>query len=83
MERIANQISFNAMKKNETVNYSWVNGMKGEFIRKGEVGDWKNYFTEEQNNRLDSLYADKMVGSGLEFEFLPLGEKTVIPTCKL
>ena len=69
VERIVKQTSFNVMKKDETVNYSWINGIKGDFIRKGEVGDWKNYFTEEQNKRFDSLYAEKMAGSGLEFEF--------------
>ena len=57
------------MKKEENVNYTWVPGYKGSFIRKGQVGDWKNYFTEEQNKRFDSLYAEKMAGSGLEFEF--------------
>ena len=83
VERIANQTSFNAMKKDERVNYSWISGFKDEFIRKGEVGDWKNYFTEEQNRRFDSLYAEKMAGSGLKFEFLPRGRKSGIPACKL
>ncbi|XP_078374338.1 sulfotransferase 1B1-like [Oculina patagonica] len=69
LEGIINQTSFNAMKKEENVNYTWLPGFKGEFIRKGQVGDWKNYFTEEQNKRLDFLYAEKMAGSGLEFEF--------------
>ena len=81
VERIANQTSFNAMKKDEKVNYSWINGIKGDFIRKGEVGDWKNYFTEEQNKRLDSLYTEKIAGSGLEFQFWPGG--SVIPIYKL
>ena len=69
VERIVKQTSFNVMKKDEMLNYSWINGIKGDFIRKGEVGDWKNYFTEEQNKQLDSLYAEKIAGSGLEFEF--------------
>lgn len=57
------------MKREGSANYSWSTGRLHDFIRKGEVGDWKNYFTEEQNKRLDSLYAEKMAGSGLEFEF--------------
>lgn len=69
VELIVKQTTFNAMKKDEKANYSWINWIKGDFIRKGEVGDWKNYFTEEQNKRFDSLYAEKMAGSGLEFEF--------------
>ena len=69
VERIVKQTSFDAMKKDEKANYSWIHGIKGDFIRKGEVGDWKNYFTEEQNKRLDSLYSEKMSCSGLEFEY--------------
>ena len=57
------------MKKERNVNYTWIPGFKGNFIRKGQVGDWKNYFTEEQNKRFDSLYAEKTAGSGLELEF--------------
>ena len=39
------------------------------FLRKGIVGDWKNHFTPEQNAEFDAIYAEKMKGSGLEFDF--------------
>ena len=39
------------------------------FLRKGIVGDWKNQFTPEQNAEFDAIYAEKMKGSGLDFEF--------------
>ncbi|GBO37147.1 hypothetical protein AVEN_270915-1 [Araneus ventricosus] len=35
------------------------------------IGDWKNYFTEEQNRAFNKLYNEKMQGSGLEFIFDP------------
>lgn len=57
------------MKKEGNANYSWMQELKGDVIRKGQVGDWRNYFTEEQNKQFDSLYAEKMAGSGLQFEF--------------
>ncbi|XP_037084335.1 sulfotransferase family cytosolic 1B member 1-like [Pollicipes pollicipes] len=54
-ESIARHTSFEAMKENPGTNYRhWektgmVNvGSEGTFMRKGQVGDWKNYFTEEE-----------------------------------
>ena len=40
-----------------------------QFLRKGIVGDWKNHFTPEQNAEYDAIYAEKMKGSRLDFEF--------------
>ena len=39
------------------------------FLRKGQVGDWKNYFTPEQNEKFNKEYAKRMADSGLEFDF--------------
>lgn len=38
-------------------------------MRKGVVGDWKDYFTILQSQLFDEMYADKMAGTGLTFEF--------------
>ena len=35
----------------------------------GVVGDWKNYFTEEQNKAFDALYKERLAGTGLDFDF--------------
>ena len=35
-------------------------------LRKGIVGDWRNYFTEEQNKRFNRLYCRKMSGSNFK-----------------
>ena len=38
--------------------------MKGDgFIRKGRVGGWKDYFTEEQNELFDKIFSER-VGAG-------------------
>ena len=43
----------------------------GLMLRKGVVGDWKNYFTPEMNERFEKEVLTKLKGSGLEFEFEP------------
>ena len=57
------------MKQEGNANYTWVKRYDDQFLRKGQVGDWRNFLTEEQSDRLDALYAEKMAGSGLIFEF--------------
>lgn len=40
-----------------------------KFMRKGEVGDWRNYFSLAQSDFFDALYADKTKGCALDFKF--------------
>ena len=39
------------------------------FQRKGQVGGWKTYFTEEQNTFLEKRVTDKLSGTGLSFNY--------------
>ena len=57
------------MKQEGNANYTWIKSFEDQFLRKGQVGDWRNVFTQEQSDRLDALYAEKMAGSGLVFEY--------------
>ncbi|XP_072018971.1 sulfotransferase 1A3-like isoform X2 [Amphiura filiformis] len=89
---IAEQCSFNSMKKNRNCNPDTLGFMDSDpnkpkqqpeqtvdgatsdepqamFMRKGKIGDWKNYFSDEQSSRLDAQYKVKMEGSGLTFDF--------------
>ena len=66
---IVQQTSFCVMKNSEHTNYSWFDGIKGDgFIRKGQVGEWKNFFTEEQNELFDKVFKERMEGTGIAFD---------------
>ena len=38
------------------------------FVRKGEVGGWKKYFTVEQSEYIDKRHDQMLRGTGLQFE---------------
>ncbi|XP_041795657.1 sulfotransferase family 5A, member 1 [Chelmon rostratus] len=64
--------SFSSMKDNKMVNYTLIaeeimDHSKGSFMRKGKVGDWKNMFTDEQNQYFTSVFKSKMHNCTLEF----------------
>ena len=71
--KVAEKTSFDEMKNDDTTNYSWVPPEFFKpgtpFMRKGEVGDWKNYFTPEQSAEMDKICRERLNGSGLEFDF--------------
>ena len=69
LTKIVEATSFNTMKKNPSVNYLKTEDKRNNFIRKGAIGGWKNYFTVAQNEYFDDRYEIKMKGSGLEFTF--------------
>ena len=41
--------------------------MYEKFVRKGQVGDWKNYFNEENNKIWDKWIADNLKGTSIQF----------------
>ena len=69
INRIAEQCSFKGMKKNE-ISYKTESGEKtSPFLRKGVVGGWKSYFTQELNEKFEKEVLAKLKGTGLEFDF--------------
>ncbi|KAL8237113.1 hypothetical protein R6Q59_018233 [Mikania micrantha] len=42
---------------------------KQAFFRKGEIGDWKNYLSEEMQDRIDGIIEQKFQGSCLIDQF--------------
>ena len=73
-EAIIDHLSFKKMKDNTSVNNDVVKKQglfshDGNFMRKGEIGDWKNYFTEEMNKRMDEAVNKHFKPIGLEFQY--------------
>ena len=68
------QTKFDNMKQNHTANNEWMKEYHTDqeatpFMRKGAVGDWRNYFTDEQSAKLDTLIGEKLNGTDLVFDF--------------
>ena len=75
VDALLDHLSFTKMKDNPAVNKEdlVLNGMytnkENHFMRKGEVGDWKNYFTDEMNRRMDEAIEKHFKPIGLEFQY--------------
>ncbi|XP_008312238.1 sulfotransferase 1C2 [Cynoglossus semilaevis] len=75
IDRIVELTSFKNMKDNPMANYSCVppevfDMSISPFMRKGEVGDWKNYFTPEQLKMFDEDYEKQMKDVHIPFRSL-------------
>ncbi|XP_067649293.1 sulfotransferase 1B1-like [Haliotis asinina] len=62
--------SFNTMKEKKGSFFEAEDG-SSVMYRKGEVGDWKNYFTVAQNEAFDRLYKENMAGCDINFRYSP------------
>ncbi|XP_069810245.1 sulfotransferase 6B1-like isoform X1 [Dendropsophus ebraccatus] len=59
---VAKNTSFNSMKEKSENTH----GKLGDsFFRKGEIGDWKNYFTEDQSKVVDAMFEKYLAGTKL------------------
>ena len=71
--KIVDLTSFEKMKDDNTANYSWYKIHHKEnaapFMRKGSVGDWKNFLSAEQSAEIDAICADRLKDTGLNFRF--------------
>ena len=67
--QIAAQPQQPAWWQNPYVNPSAAKEIQGEdknFMRKGQVGDWRNYFDDERNQKWTRWIAENTRGTGLE-----------------
>ena len=66
-------VSFNSMRENPNNNlFGQPDVMDYEishFMRKGQVGDWKNYFSKEQSDYVDRMYEERVKSAGITVQF--------------
>jgi hypothetical protein len=68
---IVDHTSFDNMRKNPMTNAATMPKIKGEgeFMRKGKVGDWRNYFSPEQSARMDAWINDNLKGEDIPMTY--------------
>ncbi|GIX78763.1 sulfotransferase 1E1 [Caerostris darwini] len=72
LNAIKEHCEFKNMSKHKTTALSEdsaVDKKASSFYRKGQVGDWKNYFTEEMLKKLDEKVEKVLKGSGLQYTY--------------
>jgi len=73
VDKLASHLHIDNFKKNPYVNgesgkdTGFMHKDRGNFIRKGKTGDWKNHFTPEMNARFSRFMAEAMKGTDLNF----------------
>ncbi|XP_061831010.1 sulfotransferase 6B1 [Nerophis lumbriciformis] len=60
VRRVSEASTFAAMKES-----SQHSGIGNIIFRKGEVGDWRNHFTEEQSRQMDQVFSQHLAGTRL------------------
>ncbi|CAL8363917.1 unnamed protein product [Lota lota] len=75
LNNIVQLTTFDAMRENPMANYSSVPGTifdrkVSDFLRKGEVGDWKNHLSPEENAAFEKHYMETMSDCAIPFRFV-------------
>jgi sulfotransferase family protein len=78
IDKVVALSSFKSMSSGESTNFNWVPQREGvpTHFRKGDIGDWRNQFSEEQSRQLDAIFMEKMKDTGLQFDF---GDGFILP----
>ena len=71
LEDLVLYTSFDKFKTNKMVNREqvvWFDHEASKFMRKGVVGDWRNYYSQEQSDFVDAL-CTQLKDQGIDFDF--------------
>lgn len=76
--KLCDHLSFQNMKTNRAVNLeavleksfgkNYLEQTSLRFIRKGEIGDWKNFMSDDLSRRFDNWAEENLKGTELSFE---------------
>ncbi|EDV94391.1 luciferin sulfotransferase [Drosophila grimshawi] len=70
LQRICEHLRFDSMQSNKAINLEkHLPQQDIKFIRKGKIGDWRDYMTDEISTRFDSWCDEHFRGSGLTFDY--------------
>ncbi|XP_068193840.1 amine sulfotransferase-like [Antennarius striatus] len=67
VEKVVEKSTFRNMKEDPKANYKFMTTAEGNFLRKGQIGDWKNYLTVAQSERVDRLLQERLCDLSLKF----------------
>jgi len=65
VDRLVEHLKFENMKLNMSTNPTAGFNLKSDFMRKGVVGDWKNFFTPEKTLEWEKMIKEKTAGTDL------------------
>ncbi|XP_076453019.1 sulfotransferase 1B1-like [Babylonia areolata] len=68
LRKVCEMCDFGSMKQRKGQVHA-TDGGDPVMYRKGEVGDWKNWFTPEQISRMQEVYDTKMAGSSFKCRY--------------